>query len=46
MKNYIYIKYNVWAKKDENRKYSNRLLTIGFFKKWFKFKLFIHINLK
>lgn len=41
MKNYIYIK------RYPTKKYpcSNKLLVVGFFKKWFNFKFFFYFNI-
>lgn len=39
MKNYIYLHYY-------HKKVDNKLLVIGFLRKYFKFKLFLYINIK
>ena len=46
MKNYIYIKLHIYTNKEKTNKYINKLLVIGFFKKWFKFKYFFYFNFK
>lgn len=38
IKDYIYLHYY-------NKNYTNKLLTIGFLRKYFQFKLFLYINL-
>lgn len=45
MKNFFYIKLYKYSNKQKTEVYLNRLLVIGFLKKWFKFKFFYYFNI-